>query len=80
MMYRGQLVDVFGRTPDGKRIPVLHGIVDGEAIGDRAYVNDIAVEWDGSRWVPAPWRDFAVWRRADARLQRDERPVSGDRT
>ena len=75
-----QPVDVFGRTPDGKPIPVLHGIVDSEAVGDRAYLNDLAVEWDGSRWVPAPWSDFAVWRRGDAMPQRDERPVSGERT
>ena len=80
MIYRGQLVDVFGRTPDGKLIPVLHGIVAGEAVADRAYLDDVAVEWDGVRWVPAPWRDFAVWRRSDARPGRDERPVSGDRT
>jgi hypothetical protein len=79
MMYRGEHVGVFGQTPDGKLIPVLHGVVEGEAVGDRAYVDYIAVEWDGSRWLPSPWKDFAVWRRSDAKPERDERPVSNER-
>jgi hypothetical protein len=64
MNYRGRTVEVFGRTPTGQPIPRLDREVAGEAVGDVAFVNDKAMEWDGSAWMPSLWRDFAVWRPA----------------
>ena len=48
----------------GQPIPRLEGDVVGEAVGDVAFVNDKAMRWDGLAWIPSPWKDFAVWRRA----------------
>jgi hypothetical protein len=63
MHYGGRAVEVFGRTPTGQPIPRLDGDIAGETVGDVAFVNDKAMEWDGLVWVPSPWKDFAVWRR-----------------
>ena len=55
------MVEVFGRTPTGQPIPRLRGDVDGETVGDFAFVDEKAMVWNGHAWTPSPWKDFAVW-------------------
>jgi hypothetical protein len=64
MAYRGELVEVFAWTPAGQPVPRLPADVEGERVGDYAFVNGVAMEWTGSSWTPSPWRDFAVWKTA----------------
>ncbi|HUP75799.1 MAG TPA: hypothetical protein VM282_22380 [Acidimicrobiales bacterium] len=65
MAYRGELVEIFAWTPAGQAVPRLPADVDGERVGDLAFVNGVAMEWNGQSWSPAPWRDFAAWKMAD---------------
>jgi hypothetical protein len=62
MSYQGQLVEIFGWAPDGKAVPNLPASCAGESKGDYAFVEGTAMEWDGDRWIPSPWKDFAVWK------------------
>jgi hypothetical protein len=58
MQYHGRAVEVYARTPNGKAIPRLHPGDQGEAVGDYAVMNESAVEWNGSDWVPSTWKDL----------------------
>jgi hypothetical protein len=40
--------------------------VAGEAVGDYAYIDDRAMQWNGVAWIPSLWKDFAVWTKVDA--------------
>lgn len=64
MAYRGELVEVFAWTPGAQAVPRLRAEVAGEKVGDYAFVDGTAMEWDGESWIPSPWRDFAVWKTA----------------
>ena len=66
MQYSGAAVPIFAWTPDGRPIPELASAFDGEAVGDQAFVEGRAMQWDGTRWVASMWKDFALWRREDA--------------
>ena len=66
MAYRGELVEVFAWTPGGQAVPRLRAEIDGENVGDYAFVNGTAMEWNGQSWVPSPWKDFAVWKTAES--------------
>ena len=65
MAYQGELVEVFAWTPTGQPVPRLSIEVEGENVGDYAFVNGTAMEWDGEQWVASPWKDFAVWKMAE---------------
>jgi len=67
MAYRGELVEVFAWTPGGQAVPRLRAEVQGEKVGDYAFVDGTAMEWNGQSWVPSPWRDFAVWKTAESK-------------
>ena len=58
MQYHGRAVEVYTRTPRGRAIPRLHPGDQGETVGDYAVLNDTAVEWDGTQWVPSAWQNF----------------------
>ena len=66
MAYRGELVEVFAWTPAGQAVPRLRAEVNGENVGDYAFVDGTAMEWNGEAWIPSPWRDFAVWKTAES--------------
>lgn len=66
MQYSGTAVPIFAWTPDGRAVPVLEGSVEGERVGDQAFVDGRAMQWDGRRWVLSMWKDFAVWRKEAA--------------
>ena len=67
MAYRGELVEVFAWTPSGQAVPRLRAEVEGESVGDYAFVDGTAMEWNGQSWVSSPWRDFAVWKMAESK-------------
>jgi hypothetical protein len=62
MNYQGRRVEIFAWAPDGKAIPALPGDCPGEQVGDYAFVDGRAMEWNGFRWTISPWKDFAVWK------------------
>jgi hypothetical protein len=63
MQYSGTAVPIFAWTPDDQPVPVLASTVEGEHVGDQAFVDGRAMHWDGDKWVVSLWKDFAVWRK-----------------
>jgi hypothetical protein len=62
MSYQAQTVEIFAWAPDGRAIPTLRADCAGEHAGDYAFVDGTAMEWNGTSWVPSPWKSFAVWK------------------
>jgi hypothetical protein len=65
MQYSGAAVPIFAWTPDGRPVPELTSACAGEAVGDQAFVDGRAMQWDGTGWVASMWKDFALWRNED---------------
>lgn len=66
MQYSGTAVPIFAWTSDGRPVPELAIPLPGESVGDQAFVEGRAMQWDGTRWVASMWKDFALWRKEDA--------------
>jgi hypothetical protein len=77
MQYSGAAVPIFAWTPDGRPVPELTSALDGEAVGDQAFVEGRAMQWDGTRWVASMWKDFALWRKEDASVSAYEQRELG---
>jgi hypothetical protein len=70
MRYSGETVEIFAWTPAGQPVPRLRSHAVGEQIGDQAFVDGLAMSWDGDAWRAMLWKDFAVWKKADVAPKR----------
>ena len=73
MRYAGQDVEVL-TVVAGQNVPVVTKFMRGEKVGDYGAIENgaghDAVEWDGSAWIPSPWRR--------SRTEQDEPDLGGE--